>query len=99
MKDCMTLNLVHNLFYYLMPKTVLDFGSWSGASAMYYADQLELLGVKDFKVFSYDVSHSYLHPKAKADGRINYIKASLEDYKELFNPEFLETLEHPVFVA
>ena len=38
MKDCMTLNLVHNLFYYLMPKTVLDFGSWSGASAMYYAD-------------------------------------------------------------
>ena len=38
MKDCLTLNLIHNLFYYLMPKTVLDFGSWTGASAMYYAD-------------------------------------------------------------
>lgn len=99
MKDCMTLNLLHNLFYYLQPKTVLDFGSWTGASAMYMADQLDLLGVKDYKVFSYDITHDSLHPKAKADERIKYIQASLKDYKELFTLEFMSSLEHPIFIS
>lgn len=65
MKDCMTLNLIQLIFQYLKPKTVLDIGTWTGASAMYYADMLDLAGVKDYQVISIDVSHDYLHPKAK----------------------------------
>ena len=99
MKDCMTLNLIHNIFCYLRPKTVLDFGSYTGASAVYYADQLDLIGVKDYKLLSYDVSHDCLHPSAKEDQRITFTKESLGNYKTLFPPEFLKELEHPIFIS
>ena len=99
MKDCMTLNLIQLIFQYLKPKTVIDLGTWTGASAMYYADQLDLVGVKDYQVISVDVSHDCLHPKAKEDARITFVKDTLANYKTIFPPELLDKMEHPVFIS
>ncbi len=90
LKDCQTMNIIQHLIQYLKPKTILDIGSWAGASALYYADHCDLNGIKDYKIYSVDISHEYLHPKAKADKRIEFIKADIAEYKEIFPPAMLE---------
>ena len=66
---------------------------------MYFADQLDIVGVQGYRVISYDISHDYLHATAQADKRIEFVKGDLTEYKLLIPEEFLAKLEHPVFIS
>ncbi|MDQ2067254.1 CmcI family methyltransferase [Xinfangfangia sp. CPCC 101601] len=52
----MDLAIYGQILWELRPRTVLEFGSNRGGSALWFADQLTAFGVEDFKIYSLDIS-------------------------------------------
>ena len=54
-KDPLSLSMYIQLLQEIKPKTIIEIGAWEGASAKWYYDTLQSLGVS-CKIYSYDIS-------------------------------------------
>ena len=59
----------------LQPSLVVEFGSYRGGSALFFAGVMRQIG-RPFKVFSVDISHKHLDPKATQDSDIVFMESS-----------------------
>ena len=83
------------LIWELKPRTIIEFGSLQGGSALWFADQLELCGhgvVHSFEKFINCVSTEAKHP------RLTFHEADLNDLSSL-SVRLFKQLEHPWLVV
>jgi len=98
-KNPQELSLYHQLFYHVRPRTVLELGTFSGASAVWFFDTASKLGI-DCHVYSLDVDHTLIHEnikKTKPDN-VTFVLGDCNKVEEAFPPSMLQTLPHPWLV-
>jgi cephalosporin hydroxylase len=81
----------------LNPKTIIEFGSFKGGSALWVADIQQLSG-RGSHVFSVDIDLSHLHPTVKKDPRITFIQGDSHHVEEVFPLEKLSALPRPMLL-
>ena len=79
------------------PKTVIEFGSLYGGSALYIADTLKMQGTTNGHVYSVDIDLSLLDPRVKdlKPDNLTFIQGDMHKIEEVFPPTTLESLPHP----
>ena len=76
------------------PGTVIEFGSNKGASALWLADMLEVFGLRDTKVYSYDIN-----PVTDLkDPRIVFGYCDTRDLSASLSDSFMRALPRPLLV-
>lgn len=96
-KDPMQISAYPMLINELQPKTIIELGALKGGSAIWLADNLELLGIEG-QVYSIDNDLSQLDEKAKADTRIHFIEGDCREINLVLPPQLLANLPHPWLV-
>ena len=96
-KDPMQISAYPMLINELQPKTIIELGALKGGSAIWLADNLELLAIEG-KVYSVDNDLSQLDKKAKADSRIHFIEGDCREINLVLPSELLANLPHPWLV-
>ncbi|MEO0329235.1 MAG: CmcI family methyltransferase [Pseudomonadota bacterium] len=90
----MDLVIYRNVLENLLPKTIFEFGSNEGGSAMWLADQLTSIGLHDTRLFSLDVN-----PVTDIDDpRIEFGFCNVEVPQDCFNLDDLKALPHPILI-
>lgn len=59
----------------LKPSLVIEFGSWRGGSALFFAGVMRQIG-QSFKVLSVDIDHGNLDPVARSDSDILFVESA-----------------------
>lgn len=82
------------LLFDLKPRTVIELGSWSGGSALWLADMLQVLGLSDTVLYSLDIKPvTNLH-----DARIKFGKCDTNDLEATLSDALMRSLAHPLLV-
>ena len=68
------------------PATIIEFGSYSGGCALWFADLVKCFGIHSH-IYSVDISFGCLHEKVKKREDITFIKADLLKEMEKAFPE------------
>jgi cephalosporin hydroxylase len=93
MKNVFDFAMYPALLAELRPGTVFEVGSGLGASALWFADNLEFCGV-DARVYSVDrAKPAIAHP------RVQFFQGDSSDPERLFDPAILKTAPHPWLVV
>jgi cephalosporin hydroxylase len=81
------------LLWNLKPRTIIEIGSKSGGSALWFGDLLNNFGI-DGHVYSVDIVNvtKYSHP------RVTFMEGDGQNLQENFSPEFLQQLPRPLLV-
>ncbi|MCU0541346.1 MAG: class I SAM-dependent methyltransferase [Oscillatoriaceae cyanobacterium Prado104] len=81
------------LFWNLKPRTIIEIGSKSGGSALWFGDMLNNFGI-DGHIYSIDIFKvtSVQHP------RVTYMKGNGQALQEVLTPDFLNSLPRPLLV-
>ncbi|MFZ4507904.1 MAG: CmcI family methyltransferase [Fimbriimonas sp.] len=92
-KNPFDLALMPMLLRNLRPQTIIEIGSFNGASALWMADTLRLEGTS-FHIHSVDI----VKVTTIEDPQITYHQGSGRELASLFTPERLAKLPHPLLV-
>ncbi|HJD56218.1 MAG TPA: cephalosporin hydroxylase [Rickettsia endosymbiont of Pyrocoelia pectoralis] len=84
-----------NLIQELKPKTIIEFGSFKGASALWLAD-IQSLSVEGGKVISIDIDFENIDQSVKNDDRIEFLQGDSNKIEEIFPKEKITDLLHPI---
>lgn len=82
------------LIHELQPKTIIEIGADTGGSAIWLADNLELLGING-SVYSVDIDLSLLDEKAKANPNVKFLEGDCNNISEVLSPDLLAKLPRP----
>ena len=97
MKDPLDLALYSQLLWELKPRTVIEFGSYAGGSAVWLADTLNSLGL-DGRVYSVDLDPDLLDPRAADHPTVSFLHGDCADVASVLPPDVLAGLPHPWLV-
>ena len=82
------------LLWDLKPATVLEFGSNSGGSALWFADMLGAFGLERSKVYSFDIE-----PVTDVkDPRIEFLQCDVSRPDASISSDLMDGLHHPVLI-
>jgi len=95
MKDPMTLSIYQQVLQDLKPKTIIEFGSYTGGSALWMSDLSDCLQL-GCKVYTFDINAIFIEKK-----NITTITLDNYNFKDYIknNLELFKSLEHPVLVV
>jgi cephalosporin hydroxylase len=96
LKPAIDLVLYSNLIWELRPRTIVEFGSMQGGSALWFADQLDAL-CGHGEVHSFELCFECISPRA-SHPRLHFHRADLRDLATL-DGELLARLPHPWLVV
>jgi cephalosporin hydroxylase len=97
-KDPLDMVLYPILFHELEPRTVIELGAYTGASAMWMADMLAVSGVKS-RVISVDIDLSLVEEMPKKRGDIEFVSGDCHRIADVFPPAMLRELAHPLVLV
>lgn len=97
-KDPFQITITQQLIQDIKPKTIIEFGTFRGASAVWLAD-IQSLSVEDGVVFSVDITDEYLYSAAKNDPRLRLILGDSNDVEQIFSPDLIATFRHPILLV
>lgn len=99
MKDPFALAVVPQLLWELKPRTIIELGSYKGASALWMADLLRQYNCES-RVLSLDIDLSKLAPLARnSRPDILFIEGDVFEIEKHFQDRLLEILPHPWFLS
>ena len=95
-KNADELQIYHQLFWYLRPRTVIEIGVAGGGSSMWFADQLKLLNIPGH-VYSMDIDLSLIEENVKKMNldNITFLQGNCNEVEKTFTPEMLSQLPRP----
>jgi cephalosporin hydroxylase len=96
-KDPLDIVLYEMLFYELQPRTVIELGAYTGASAMWMADTLANCGV-DARVLAVDIDLELIDPAAMSHPGTRFLQGDLNAIEQVLPPSVLADLPHPWIV-
>jgi len=99
MKNPYDLTIYCQLFHHIQPKTVIEIGSYTGASAMWFSDTAKLLGY-DCTIYSVDIEHRLLDEQIKQmkPDTVNFVQGDASKLEQVLQPSTLKPLPHPWLV-
>lgn len=97
-KDPFDMVLYPILFHELAPRTVIELGAYTGASAMWMADTLATAGIEG-RVISVDIDLSLVEEMAKNRADIEFFEGDCNRIEEVFPPSMLQDLPHPIVLV
>ena len=91
--------ILYQMFWHVRPRTVIELGSFTGASALWMADALKGSNI-ECNVFSVDIDLSLLHPLIKSlqSPNLSFFEGDCNEIKEVFPTRFLNEQPHPIIV-
>ena len=97
MKDPMTLSIYMMMIQELKPKTILEFGTYDGGSALWMEDTIKSLSF-DCKIHTFDINHERV--KIPQDSKIKFHRLDNHNINEFINEEkfLFEKMEGPILV-
>jgi cephalosporin hydroxylase len=97
-KDPFDMVLYPILFHEIAPRTVIELGAYTGASAMWMADTLATAGL-EARVISVDIDLSLVENTAKNRPDIEFLEGDCNRIEEVFSPAALRALPHPIVLV
>ena len=100
-KNCLELPIYYQLFSHLKPKVVIELGTFTGASAMWYADTAKSLDI-DCSIYSFDDQHHALNNMIKQNkpDAVNFIEGNNDEVQQYLTSSMLQQhLPHPWLVV
>jgi cephalosporin hydroxylase len=82
------------LLYDLKPRTILEFGSNTGGSALWFADTAQAIGLSQTTIHTFDIV--YLHEYQ--DPRINFVKCDVSNIRSYLSDTFISSFLHPILM-
>lgn len=81
------------LIWHLKPRTIIEIGSKSGGSALWYGDLFDNFKI-DGHIYSVDIVKvtKYSHP------RVTFLEGDGQNLQETFSPDFLKQLPRPLLI-
>ena len=100
MKSPNDLSVYYQLFTHVRPRTVLEMGTCSGSSAIWYDDTAKTLDL-DCHVYSVDCDPALLDEglKRRKPDTVDFITGDSTKIEEVFPPAMLEPLAHPWLIV
>jgi len=100
LKHATVLQIYQELLQKEKPKTIIEFGTFHGGSALWLSDMCKLFSLTDTKILTVDISHQYLAPNTKemAGENTEFILGDVTNIISSISPERLQSLPHPWFV-
>ena len=100
LKNPQDLIIYHELFSLVRPRTVIELGTFSGASAAFCADTATTLGI-DCHLYSVDIDQGLIHKDIKKINfkNVTFIQGDVSHIEEIFPPSMLSLLPHPWIVV
>ena len=97
MKDPMTLSVYMMIIQELKPKTILEFGTYDGGSALWMEDILKSLSL-DCKIHTFDINPNRV--KLPVDSKIKYHELDNNQINEFIDKskELFENMESPILI-
>ena len=94
------LSVYYQLFTHERPRAVLEMGTYSGASAIWYDDTAKSLDL-DCHIYSVDIEPALLDEKLKKEksDKVNFIIGDTTKIEDVFPPSMLEPLPHPWLIV
>jgi len=96
LKPSIDLVLYSNLIWEMAPKTIIEFGSLQGGSALWFADQLDSAHNQG-EVHSFELCYKCIHPSA-THPRLTFHETDLNDISSL-DADLFKNLPHPWLVV
>ena len=99
LKTTLDMTLYTQMFQELKPKSIIEFGTYIGSSALWMDDLLRLFGI-DCKIFTVD---KYVSLRDKSidnlvSKQVTFIEGDSNKIEELFPPSFFKDLPRPLFI-
>ena len=91
--------ILSQLFWYVKPRTVIELGTFTGASAIWMANILNLSKI-ECNLFSVDIDLSLLHPSAKAlqPPNLTFMEGDNKEIEKVLSSDFFSAQPHPIIV-
>ncbi len=96
-KDSLQIVATQQLVQELKPKTIIEFGSFKGGSALWLADIQESC-VKNGKIISLDIDLNNVDSRVKQDQRIEFIQGDSNQIEQALPIEKFKDFLHPILV-
>ncbi|NEP51770.1 MAG: cephalosporin hydroxylase [Moorea sp. SIO3C2] len=93
-KSALEMVIYPMLLYELRPKVVIEIGAFTGGSAVWIADHLQMFEIP-CQIYSVDINLAFLDKKSQQDDRITFIEGDVNKIEELFSAKMLSELDHP----
>lgn len=94
-KDPFDIVLYETLFFEIQPRSIVELGAYTGASALWMADTLDTFGI-DAHVYSVDIDITLVEPLATASPRVTFMEGDCNQIEALFPAEMLRELPQPL---
>ena len=97
MKDPMTLSIYMMMIQDIKPKTILEFGTYDGGSALWMEDIMKSLSL-DYKIHTFDINPDRV--KLPEDSKIKYHELDNKNINEFIDQrrELFENMESPILM-
>ena len=97
MKDPMTLSIYMMMIQDIKPKTILEFGTYDGGSALWMEDIMKSLSL-DCKIHTFDINPDRV--KLPEDSKIKYHELDNKNINEFIDQrrELFENMESPILI-
>ena len=99
LKTTYDLVVYYQLLSYLKPNTIIELGTFTGASALWCADSITSLGL-DTHIYTVDIDPTLVseETKQKMPDNITLIEGDFNKIAEVFPPSMLQSFPHPWLV-
>ena len=99
MKGPVDMTVYSQLFWHVRPRTVIELGAFTGASAIWMADVLKHSEI-ECNIFSVDIDLSLLQPLAKKlqPPNVTFLEGDCMEIEKVFPSDFLSTQPRPMIV-
>jgi len=100
LKLATVLHTYQDILQKLKPKTIIEFGTFNGGSALWLSDMCKLFSLNDTKIISVDITHQNLLQRTRemTEDNTEFIQGDVLKIKDVITPERLRRLPHPWFV-
>ena len=96
-KDPFDMVLYEILLFELQPRTIIELGAYTGASAMWMADTLRCQQIKSH-VYSVDIDLELVDETAMQTPGVTFLQGDCNRIEEIFPADMLAGLPHPVML-
>ena len=93
------LSILYQMLWHVRPRTIIELGAFTGASALWMADSLKGANI-ECDIFSVDIDLSLLHPQIKSlqPHNLSFIEGDCNEIESIFPSEFLNSQPHPMII-
>ena len=97
LKSANDLIVYYQMFSHIRPKTILEMGTFSGASALWCADSVKSLGLTDTQIYTVDIDPTLVSERMRQmmPDNVTLLEGDFSKMNEIFSPAMLQSLPHP----